>query len=727
LAEEESKKHRIETDLAEERLGKVMLEPSGPVVAGSMGQWKLIYTAGSYGVDEGGTLMLVQRTACDWQNPQFDQPREAGYTTVATNARARLNMRFEKKQAERPWQKWCLVIDVTDGYISPGETVTIVLGNQSKGSPGIRAQSFVESAHEFRVLLDPTNAALLRRLPASPFFPIVAGDLDHLVCVIPSQAKIGTRVEVFVKGEDSWGNPIVPVDGCALKVSGDADGVIRDGTVEGRAAGTLTVKASKGDLFCESNPMTVYQNVLDFSRYWGDLHAQTESTVGTGSEEEYFSFGRNIARLDFISHQGNDFQVTDQDWERLNRVIKQFNEPGKYVVFPGYEWSGNTSAGGDHNVIYKKDDQPIYRSSHWQLPEVAENDRTPAHPITELHQRLHENGNAIVIPHVGGRYADVRKYFDNALTPLVEIVSCWGVFEWMLWDALEQGHIAGVVCNSDGHKGRPGAEGPGAGQFGIYGGLTCVLAEELTRDAIFGALEKRRCYGTTGVRMGLWFEANGHPMGSVVQTMKPVELTAKVKGTGPLDSLLLYQGKNIVEQIRPEAFDNVPASRRIRVSWEGARIRGRARRATWDGSISVEGAQIRSAKTFSFDSPADGITHSDEKRIYFKSSTTGDVDGIELLLDSNQQGILSFDSLIGHCKVDLKMLDRQPHRVNFGGLELTVIIQKYPEKIETRQLELTRTVLPDADTTSAYLIKAIQEDGHMAWSSPIFVRAAHPA
>jgi hypothetical protein len=36
----------------------------------------------------------------------------------------------------------------------------------------------------------------------------------------------------------------------------------------------------------------------------------------------------------------------------------------------------------------------------------------------------------------------------------------------MLWDAFDMGYVVGVMCNSDGHKGRPGAEGPGAGQFG---------------------------------------------------------------------------------------------------------------------------------------------------------------------------------------------------------------------------------------------------------------------
>jgi len=39
----------------------------------------LTYTAGSYGIDEGGTVMLVQRTACDWQIPQFHHPDQAGF------------------------------------------------------------------------------------------------------------------------------------------------------------------------------------------------------------------------------------------------------------------------------------------------------------------------------------------------------------------------------------------------------------------------------------------------------------------------------------------------------------------------------------------------------------------------------------------------------------------------------------------------------------------------
>jgi hypothetical protein len=120
-------------DIRDERLGRIVLDPMEPVVAGSVGQWTLTYTAGSYGIDEGGTIMLVQRTACDWQKPQFEHPDQPGYTTVTTDAGARLSVRFQGKQHIRPWQKWCLVIDVHDGYLEPEDTVTIILGDRSQG------------------------------------------------------------------------------------------------------------------------------------------------------------------------------------------------------------------------------------------------------------------------------------------------------------------------------------------------------------------------------------------------------------------------------------------------------------------------------------------------------------------------------------------------------------------------------------------------------------------
>ena len=84
----------------------------------------------------------------------------------------------------------------------------------------------------------------------------------------------------------------------------------------------------------------------------------------------------------------------------------------------------------------------------------------------------------------------------------MEIHSAWGTFEWLLEDALRNGYRVGIVSNSDGHKGRPGASYPGASMFGAYGGLTCMLARKLTREMIWESLLRRHHYGTTGNSKG---------------------------------------------------------------------------------------------------------------------------------------------------------------------------------------------------------------------------------
>jgi hypothetical protein len=505
----------------------------------------------------------------------------------------------------------------------------------------------------------------------------------------------------------TWeGNCPGKIDGRRLELTGEGAGRV--------------VAGWKGRAY-PSNPIVVAGKRPRYSRYWGDLHAQTEATVGTGTEAEYFAFGRDQARLDFISHQGNDFQVTDQDWERLNRVVGEFHQDGRYVVFPGYEWSGNTPAGGDRNVIYLEEGKPILRSHHWQIPEAA-GELSPAHPAGVLFQRLREvvgPDKVLLAAHAGGRYTDVRSFFDEDLGPLVEVASCWGVFEWLLFDALDRGHRVGVIAASDGHKGRPGAEGPGAGLFGIAGGLTCVLAEELTRQSIFQALKARRCYATTGPRMALSFEVNGEPMGSIISADGPVRARASARGSGPLESLTLCTGRDKVCEVRPAAFGNLTASRRIRVSWSGARTRGRSRRAVWDGEISVSGTSIVESKTFAFDSPADGILEASDRLVRFRSRTTGDVDGIDLILDQAASGNLKLDTPVGGLEVDLAALDEKPYTRGFGGVDLQAAVRRYPEVLTELALELEES-LPSADRI---FVKVVQEDGHMAWSSPVHLQS----
>ena len=174
--------------------------------------------------------------------------------------------------------------------------------------------------------------------------------------------------------------------------------------------------------------------------------------------------------------------------------------PGRFVCLPGYEWSGNTGMGGDRNIFFRREGRPIRRSSHILVD--GQTSTNAIYTADELFRAL-EGEDAVVIAHVGGRYADIKYAHDGRLERAVEVHSTWGTFEWLLHDAFEKGYRVGVVCHSDDHKGRPGATRPGASTFGAIGGLTCYFMPELTRDALFEALRRRRHYGTTGTRMFL--------------------------------------------------------------------------------------------------------------------------------------------------------------------------------------------------------------------------------
>src|SRR5262249_23516659 len=163
--------------------------------------------------------------------------------------------------------------------------------------------------------------------------------------------------------------------------------------------------------------------------------------------------------------------------------------------------------------------------------------------------------------------------------------------EWMLHDAFAQGFRVGVVCHSDDHKGRPGATKPGASSFGAIGGLTCYLMPELTRDALFTALRRRRHYGTTGTRIFLDLQgrfdedvtvlsddpklgpveerkARVAAMGDIVRPDASVmHLAAEVLGTAPIDQVDVFYGTRIAATSRPYAAADL--GRRVRVLWQG--------------------------------------------------------------------------------------------------------------------------------------------------------------
>jgi len=474
-----------------EHMGSITLDPPGPFVAGSHVELTLTYTAGTFGIDDTGMVKISWRTTSDMSKPQFDQPAEANFTTVEASNGARLEVWFDRLNI-RPYAN-TLLIRVGCGYLRAGDTLTIRLGDRRQGSPGFRLQTNCEERVELKTSIDAFATYEFTELPEQPGFALVPGAAAHWKAIWPSLAVVGEPFRLAIVAEDVWGNattqaeqslrlvPSRPVRGLPETVTqkpGDAALVL--GNLIADTAGDFDLQLmNDGEELARANPMRVV-TAAPLRRYWGDLHGQSGETIGMGTAESYFRYARDAAFIDMVGHQGNDFQITDAFWSELNRLTAQFDVPGRFVCLPGYEWSGNTGMGGDRNIFFRREGRPIRRSSHIL---VQGETSTEAIPTADALFRALAGEDAIVIAHVGGRYADLAYAHDGRLERAVEVHSTWGTFEWLLHDAFERGYRVGIVCHSDDHKGRPGATRPGASTFGAIGGLTCYFMPELTRDA----------------------------------------------------------------------------------------------------------------------------------------------------------------------------------------------------------------------------------------------------
>ena len=97
-------------------------------------------------------------------------------------------------------------------FLAPGDTITIRFGDRRQGSPGIRLQTYCESAFEFRVLADPIATYDYVAIPESPKIAIVPGPGVRWRAVLPTMVRAGEPFRLSVKADDKWGNTSDKVD-----------------------------------------------------------------------------------------------------------------------------------------------------------------------------------------------------------------------------------------------------------------------------------------------------------------------------------------------------------------------------------------------------------------------------------------------------------------------------------------------------------------------------------
>ena len=737
-----------------EKMGSAVVEPAGSFEAGSYQEFTLTYTAGYFGIDDTGSLKIVHRFASDMGRPQFENPGAANYVTVEASNGAVLHVEYDMKRNIRPWDK-TLYIKVVRGFLREGDQIVVRFGDRRRGSPGMRIQTFCEDTFEFKVLVDAIATYNYVELPEQPIIKIIPGPPVLYKAILPTSRRKNEKFRLCLKGEDRWGNPSdrcnqafsiranMVVDALPDSLtfsSGEFSRIVEELSVAETGDLTIELLDADGEIMARSNPCRFVES-SDLLPYWGDLHGQSEETIGTNSARDFYEFARDKAFLDICVHQGNDFQITNEFWNWLNELSAEFTEDERFIVFPGWEWSGNTGLGGDRNVLHMHEGRQIHRSSHALVDDLSDID-TDATSASDLFEALKEE-DCTVFAHIGGRYADIKVAHDQRIEKGVEVHSAWGTFEWLIQDAFEQGYRVGILSNSDGHKGRPGASHPGSTKFGAYGGLTCVLAPAFTRAGIMAGLRKRHYYGTTGNRVILDTRAefavdaelfeDDPRLGDVSSEMvreammgdilrcgeADINFSIEVHSAAPIERIDIRNGLETLEVFRP--YSESELGRRIRVIWEGSEYRGRGRETIWDGCAELTANTFDSVAAINRYNLDRQFEQTAAGRLEWSAITTGGFGGFEAMLRDPGSGTLKIDTDLIKQEIEVRDIGRDELIFENGGIERRIRVFRLPDQNPHCALKIKRKIKLTDQRDNALYVRVTHEDGHYTWSSPIYL------
>jgi hypothetical protein len=734
-------------------LGTISFAPAEPIVAGTWQTVEQIWTAGTVPMVPNGAVLVGRQPMTDHGFLQNRDPAADNYVSIRCS---RPGASFERDEPpvgrargrRRAAAATALLFRLRGESLQTGDTVTVTFGDTSGGSRGLAMQTGSSDRLKLPLSLDLDGSGNFLT-PALPGLEVVGAEVHSVRGVVPSVVTPGEPFELAVRSQDRYSNRAtgalpeygVLLNGAPLariESAREAITVLKDLTIHEPGVYRFDIRSTDGAISTTSNPVWVRENP-PLRIYWGETHGHTDFAEGQGSPERYFRYGRDDARLDFLTLSEHDFYMDASEWRTLQSLTRRANREGRLVALLGYEWTVIRLRGGHHNVLFRSADRDLVGIHR-------------ANTLPELYRILAEENkpeDVVVIPHAH-QAADWTRS-DPGLERLAEVSSMHGSFEWFGNAYLKNGFEVGFIGASDDHRARPGYAPPNPrAPLAQRGGLAAVLAPTRTPDAIFDALRKRSAYATSGQRIILDVELNGSPMGTRQEHTEERQITCRVMGTSPIDHIDVVKNGEVVFSRR---FMTAPMRSHawLLVGFEsssevlGGGLDNPRGYRIWQGTVRVEGARVVSVSAPGFEnsySELAGIDPDNPALIRFRTETRGRTDTMLVELEgASPDTSLSFDLAPSREYGARPPLVRQP-----AGLPGTEVRMRLSDLVDGRlahELEVDahtdRITLQVVDPESAldrdfswadlgpgkpgdyYYLRVTQLDGGRAWSSPFWV------
>jgi Protein of unknown function (DUF3604) len=296
-----------------------------------------------------------------------------------------------------------------------------------------------------------------------------------------------------------------------------------------------------------------------YAMYRGDMHRHSDVSQDfkyDGSLLEIYRYAIDAAAFDYLAitdHQaGFDQEFT---WWQNQKLVDLFQVAGAFSPLYAYERSV-PYPNGHRNVIF------AHRGVRTlPIPQAEQQGEAGA---AKLYEYLRQN-NGITMPHSSAT-SQGTDWRDNGgpLEPLIEIYqgyrtsyeyegapraatrdnpqvqkSGWQP-EGFWWNALAKGYKLGVQSSSD--------------HWSTHISYACLLAEKLTREALFDAIKRRHAYGATdNIVLEFKAQAGGseYIMGDAFAAAASPRFAVRVIGTGPIKQVDVIKNGKFIYNARP--------------------------------------------------------------------------------------------------------------------------------------------------------------------------------
>ena len=750
------------------------------IVAGSWQEIVIDYELGASGMADGSWFKLTFKFYSDWALFQTTDPKAANYVTAEYHAGAlvpgqspatvqALKVRFDQKGHERPFQK-AIIVDTFDGYLKAGDHIVIRLGDRRFGGAGTRAQTFVEENFRFRCYVDPLGTSRFAAVNPDLVVQIVPGAPAQLQWAGSRIVRAGEKFPLRLRAEDEWGNACwnapedveieatldgKPVYKKKAKLSGKGWAILKLDDLPVAKPGELAVTArlpAHPWVKARTFYVALDKDFIAPRVYYCDLHVHSEDTIGTNSTTYNLTYGRDVSGLDVLAFAHNDFNITNERWKKTVELIRDINDDGRFVAYPGTEWCGSSCAGGDHNVVFLHDGEPEFpylktgehvRSVEWNEDMRSAEVQPGAWPLEELWAAYARDPEGhLLIPHVGGRRCILDWHYPT-LERLIEIGSSWGHFGWLYQEAMQRGYKIGASMAGDEHRGRCGGGVPGTAVFGTKGGMAGLIAPSLDRKTVGKALRARHTFASTGERTFGLLTCGKHVMGDAFEHKGRATLAYRFLGDAGWDEIVAFDHTGpIWRRNLQEEMGLSP--RKIRFRWGGARVKDRYRWAAWKGTITITNAVINDFAGHGFEHIEETCWRESATTVGFRSDTYGDVDAIEMDVSHlatakiRVQGTIDGYVKVGdplkgnpfvHCPTfewettGAELLAQTQLRKDLPGVEMFLGLERMSDQPSPRDVSGTIAVEPKNGPHGhrPVYVFARQVDDAKVWTSGLFI------